>query len=225
MRPACKTHPWRADSDVTIESHFEEPVALPGCKVLKLQRFMTRSLASGLLPIGWKHAGVGFLLVLSGCLIPQESRILEPVPAARNRPPRILEEVVTPPRVIRTGNGPNCRLDFEYKVEDPDVEDNLTTRWYIYTNFDPNLPAYREGQIPPDGKTVRDRSATLSIDFAAAENPLRLEGVYAVEGLVSDGTLINRQPQPRHLPGGDTDPTYAVSYAWVVIVTAGSCPP
>jgi hypothetical protein len=182
-------------------------------------------LASGLLPKGWKHAGVSFLLALSGCLIPQESRILEPVPAVRNRPPRILEELVTPDRVIRTNNGPNCpRLDFAYKVEDPDVEDNLTTRWYIYTNFQANLPAYREGQIPPDGRTVRDRSVTLSIDFAAAENPLRLEGVYVVEGLVSDGTLINRTPLPRPLPGGDTDPTYAVSYAWVVIVTNGPCP-
>lgn len=224
MRPARKTRPYRADSDVTIQSHSGDPVGCNGCKQLKLQRFFTRPLARGLLPKGWKYAAV-IPLVLSGCLIPQESRILEPVPAVRNRPPRILEELVTPPRVIRTPNGPNCRLDFEYKVEDPDVEDVLTTRWYIYTNFDPNLPAYREGQIPPDGKTVRDRSATLSIDFAAAENPLRLEGVYAMEALVSDGTLINRQPQPRHLPGGDTDPTYAVSYAWVVIVSAGSCPP
>ncbi len=180
MRPAPRSRPSRADSDVTIESHSDDPVGSFGCKALKLQRFSTRPLARGLLPKGWKYAAL-MLLVSSGCLIPQESRILEPVPAVRNRPPRILEELVTPPRVIRTPNGPNCRLDFEYKVEDPDVEDTLTTRWYIYTNFDPNLPAYREGQIPPDGKTVRDRSATLSIDFAAAENPLRLEGVYAVE--------------------------------------------
>src|SRR5260370_18332780 len=101
MRPAPRSRPSRADSDVTIESHSDDPVGSFGCKALKLQRFSTRPLARGLLPKGWKYAAL-MLLVSSGCLIPQESRILEPVPAVRNKPPRILEELVTPPPVIPT---------------------------------------------------------------------------------------------------------------------------
>ena len=49
-----------------------------------------------------------------------------------------------------------------------------------------------------------------------------------VEVLVSDGALVNRDPQPRPvtlLDGGTAqDPTYAVTYAWIVTVVAGPCP-
>ena len=48
-----------------------------------------------------------------------------------------------------------------------------------------------------------------------------------VEVLVSDGALVNRDPQPRQvllLDGGiGLEPTYAVTYAWTVTVVAGPC--
>ena len=188
--------------------------------------FCGRTLASPLLRRIPMRAGLtAWLLTSSACLVPQESRILQPVPAAQNRPPRIIEELAQPPgRVVHTFNGPTCRLTFTLKAADPDLDDTLYVRWYAYMNFQENLPPLPADQvISPDGSEIRNTSAVLNVDFSASDNPLRQEGTYAVEGLVADGPLINRTPQPR-IVDGTTVTTYAVSYVWVVVVQTGPCP-
>ncbi len=161
-----------------------------------------------------------WMLTSSACLVPQESRILQPVPAAQNRPPRIIEEQALPARVVHTGNGPGCTLNFSLKVSDPDLDDTLFIGWWAYMSFDPNQFPQNVQSIPPDGSEIRNTSAVWNIDLSAQGNPLALDGTYAVEALVADGFLIGRVPQPRTVDGTSVT-TYAVSYAWVVVVQTG----
>src|SRR5262249_2894944 len=166
--------------------------------MLSYKRHLARRLLTKLL----MGCGLFHVCATSGCLLPQEDRILDPVPAKKNRSPRILEEQTAPTRFITINNGANCRLDFSFKAEDPDVEDVLYTDWYIdYFN---NPSQVSQDVIQPDGiNTVRPTSAVFSVDFAT-DTPLRPEGYHLVEGLLTDGFLVNRVPQPR--PSGD--PTY-----------------
>ncbi len=170
-----------------------------------------------------------WLLTSSACLVPQESRILQPVPAPQNRPPRIIEEQAlvngSGNRVVYTGNGANCSLEFSLRVSDPDLNDVLVVNWYAYMRSQAGLPIYLQEAIqpnpPPDLSEIRNQSAIWTIS-SIASSPLSQDGTYAVEALVSDGNLdANRRPQPR--PDGAT--TYVVSYAWVVVVQTGlPCP-
>jgi hypothetical protein len=183
--------------------------------------FCRRPLASPLLFSIPMRAGVtAWLLTSSACLVPQESRVLQPVPALQNRPPRIIEEQASPARVVHTGNGPGCRLNFSLKVSDPDLGDTLFTRWWAYMSFDPNQFPQNEQIIPPDGSEIRNTSAVWNIDLSGPGNPFPLDGTYAVEALVADGPLIGRNPQPRTVDSTLVT-TYAVSYAWVVVVQTG----
>jgi len=198
-------------------------------KPLKLHAFYRQCVASRLLHhLGMRTALAAGMLASSGCLLPQESHILQPVPPTQNRPPRIIEDQVFPSRVVHTPNGPDCSLHFSLYASDPDLEDTLYVRWYAYMNFQDNLPPLPADQvIQPDSppSEIRNTSAVLNIDFSAADNPLRQEGTYAVEALVADGPLVNRTPQPRVLPDGTVLTTYAVSYAWAVEVRSGPCTP
>jgi hypothetical protein len=187
--------------------------------------FCRRPLASPLLLSIPMRAGVtAWLLTSSACVVPQESRVLQPVPAAQNRPPRIIEQQALPARVVHTGNGAGCRLNFSLTVSDPDLDDSLFIRWWAYMSFDPNQLPQNEQIIQPDGNEIRNTSAVWNIDFSGPGNPFLLDGAYAVEGLVADGPLIGREPQPR-IVDGTTVSTYAVSYVWVVVVQTGPCPP
>jgi hypothetical protein len=146
---------------------------------------------------------------------------LQPVPAAQNRPPRVIEEQAlvngSGGRIVYTGNGANCSLEFSLKVSDPDLNDVLLVNWYAYMRSQAGLPIYLQEAIQPDGSEIRNQSAIWSIS-SIASSPLSQDGTYAVEALVSDGNLdANRRPQPRQ----DGSTTYVVSYAWVVVVQSG----
>jgi hypothetical protein len=164
---------------------------------------------------------------VAGCLIPQEDHILEPFPPRMNQPPRILEDLLQPSnRFVTVQNGANCPdLTFVASVADPDVDDRLIYNFYV----DPNLnPAFvKQAIVPNGGQTTRPEPATYEVSFAVA-GPLQQPGQHVVELLLADGPLVNRDPQPRVvtlLDGGTAlDPSYAVTYAWVVTVNPGPCP-
>ena len=199
-----------------------------GAKSPKLQAFYRQCVASRLLRRLRMRAALAVgVLASSSCLLPQETQILQPIPPT-NRPPRIVEDQVSPSRVVHTPNGPDCKLHFSLYAADPDLQDTLYVRWYAYMNFQPDLaPLPNDQVIPADNPAtseIRNTSAVLDIDFAA-ENPLRQEGTYAVEALVADGPLVNRLPQPLIAPDGTPITTYVVSYAWAVEVRSGTCTP
>jgi len=95
----------------------------------------TRSpLAKGLLALPrWGLRLAWVACVASGCLIPQDDTLLVELPQRRNRPPRILENLVNPPQRITQdfGAAGRCELEFSVAVEDPDVDDLITVSWYL----------------------------------------------------------------------------------------------
>jgi len=166
-------------------------------------------------------------VMLPACLIPQTDYILQPLPPAKNQPPRILESLVQPPgRFVTVRNGSSCpNLAFSAPVSDPDVTDTLVYNFYVDADVNPGF--VKQGIIGVDGQAIRSEPATYEVSFATA-NPLQQPGDHLVEVLVADGQLAGRTPLPRpvQLPDGGTvlDTTFAVTYAWAVTVTVGPCP-
>jgi hypothetical protein len=170
---------------------------------------------------------VAWATLLCGCLIPQEDHVLGELPPRKNQPPQILENLLKPAnRFVTVQNGTNCPdLSFSAPVSDPDVDDRLIYNFYV----DPDLnPAFVKQAILANGSSPqRPEPATYDVSFAVA-GPLQQPGEHVVELLLADGPLVNREPQPRVvtlLDGGTAlDPSYAVTYAWVVTVNPGPCP-
>ena len=170
--------------------------------------------------------------LLGGCLIPQEESYLSEVPMQRNRPPRIVEKQVQPSeRIIRGYGSDLCTLSFSVIVEDPDVNDQLAAYWFV--DYDPNQPRGADQVVlieSRDGKVVRDERASFQAKFGSADfNRLNLPGDHVVEVVVTDTSLVGREPNGRSftLPDGTTliDPGYTATYAWFVRTGAGaSCP-
>jgi hypothetical protein len=192
----------------------------------------TRSpLARGLLALSLRWLGLAWAAgMASGCLVPQDDTLLESIPQRRNRPPRIVETQVQPPDPIIQDFGANglCELDFSVVVEDPDVDDLLTVRWYLdYDDQNPTGP-YREFQLANNGQPQRGDRATLHINLRAANSPLSAPGTHLVEALVSDTRLVGRDPVPVGsitLDGGTVvvNPGYVVTHAWFVDTVRGDC--
>jgi len=170
---------------------------------------------------------LGAALVLPACLLPQEDHIIQPLPPPKNQPPRINESLLQPAsRFVTVKNGIDCpNLAFLAPVSDPDVTDILIYNFYV----DPDLfPAFvKQATITNNAQADRSDPASYEVSFASPGS-LQQPGDHVVEVLVSDGALVNRDPQPRKvtlLDGGTAlDPTYAVTYAWTVTVLAGPCP-
>jgi hypothetical protein len=166
-------------------------------------------------------------VLLGGCLLPQDDTILEDIPPPINQPPAILENEVQPSsRTFAVDGGTGCPdLVFSAPVEDPDFEDILYYDYYV--DSDATTGQVAQGTVPPSGTLVRTETASYTVDFADA-GPVQTPGTHLVEVLVADGPLVNGVPQPRTvaLPDGGTrvDPTFSVSYVWLVTVTGGPCP-
>ncbi|MCP3138011.1 hypothetical protein [Pyxidicoccus xibeiensis] len=165
----------------------------------------------------------------TGCLIPQDDTQLEGVPAFMNRPPRIIESLVSPQqRIISDFGAGACDLTFEVVVEDPDVDDRIVVHWYLdYNPQDPRGP-YRQYELSGDSSGPRrsDRGSLL-ISLASANSPLGTSGPHLVEAVVSDAELVNRvaRSRPVQLPDGTfiENPGYVTTYAWVVNTVQGDC--
>ncbi|QSQ25755.1 hypothetical protein JY651_12825 [Pyxidicoccus parkwayensis] len=165
----------------------------------------------------------------TGCLIPQDDTQLDSIPEFMNRPPRIIESLVTPQtRIISNfGAGQQCDLTFEVVVEDPDVDDSLVVNWFVdYNPQDPRQP-YRQYALAPTNEPRRADRGTLLISLASANNPLGTPGPHLVEALVSDTALVDRVPRSEtmQLPDGTTlqNPGFVTTYAWVVNTVQGDC--
>jgi hypothetical protein len=161
------------------------------------------------------------------CLLPQDDTILEDIPPPVNQPPAIVEDGAQPPtRIFSVDGGAGCPdLTFSVPVEDPDLEDTLYFDFYVDSTADTGQVA--QGTVPPSGGFIRTELASYTVDFSKS-GPVQTPGMHLVEVLVADGPLVNGVPLPRtvSLPDGGTrvDPTFSVSYTWLVTVTGGNCP-
>jgi hypothetical protein len=188
-------------------------------------------LAKGLLALTLRWLGLAWVVgVAGGCLVPQDDTLLESIPQRRNRPPRIVETQVQPSEPIIRDFGASglCELDFSVVVEDRDVDDLLTVRWYLdYDDLNPTGP-YREFQLANNGEPQRGDRATLRINLRTANSPLSAPGEHLVEAVVSDTRLVNREPVPVGtvvLDGGTViiNPGYVVTHTWFVTTVRGDC--
>ena len=168
--------------------------------------------------------------VLSGCLLSQEDRVLD-FPAQRNRPPRIMEELtITPNRFTQVQLSDPCpELKFEFNAEDPDVDQVLTVRWYV--DYPRGLYPVEQALSPnANGKPQRDDRGSLTVNLASRlDFPLTLlqsPGPHVLEAVLYDFHLgPDRIPLPiSGADGGILNPSYVVSYAWVVDM-GRTCPP
>ena len=171
-------------------------------------------------------------LALGGCVIPQDDTLFVGPRNARNRPPRILENQVSPQtRIIREfGNG-TCRQTFEVLATDPDVNDLLSVYWFV--DYVPGQASTDKIDLlsPSDGPERNDR-ATFVADLTAANSKLRAPGLHTVEAVLVDRQfdVVKRQPTQEigdNPDGGAAivvDEGYAVTYAWTVETVTGVCP-
>lgn len=184
-------------------------------------------LARGLRDPARRIAPAVLAAALGACLLPQDDRILDYPPAGRNRPPRIIENLVTPDRRVVLSNGVGCSQTFSIRVEDPDVDDPIIVRWYVDYDATSNpAPFGPDKVLANNGKAIRDEPATLTLAPSSPGNPLASAGAHLLEVLVADWTLVNREPLPHpSVEDGGVNPSYAVTYAWLVIVeNGGPCP-
>jgi hypothetical protein len=182
-----------------------------------------------------KWAGVIVLagaLGLGGCLIPQDGEVFSPPEGGPNRPPRIVENQVSPQtRIIREFGSDTCREEFEVLVIDPDVDDDVIVTWFV----DYVAGQGRTEQSTPlatTGLPLRNDRATFTVDLASANSPLSAPGLHLVEAVVSDRPLDVATRLPFPILGNNPDggprivveEGYVVSYAWTVETVAGVCP-
>jgi hypothetical protein len=121
-------------------------------------------------------------------------------------------------------------LQFGFTAEDPDIDQTLHVLWYI--DYPQVIgPAQPDQTLIPNGQTVRSEEGSFSVDLASTlgqpAQRLQTIGTHVVEALLYDGSLdLQRRPLPLTpaTDGGIENPSYVVSYAWVVEVSR-TCPP
>ena len=172
----------------------------------------------------------------TGCLLPQEDTVLEPL-ILKNRPPRIVEETANVNSVFKlhaftVGNGPECHLIFEAFAEDLDIDDSPIARWYVDFDASPlerQVPI-KEDVLLPNGQAQRGPTKLTILDVA---NSARFQvGTHVVTLMVFDGDLGTFDgpgsiPPADPIPGVDGgNPHFSTTYDWFITVDpAEPCTP
>lgn len=170
----------------------------------------------------WALSGA-LLLGPVGCLLPQDDTPLIHL----NRPPRIAEELLGPAKRIRRVSlaGVGCASDtLEAPVEDFDVDDVLTYRFYVdYDANDPSTIFADDHTLRnPERTVVRKEKPQFKVDISST-GTLFTSGTHLIELWVTDGAAVAQSRAPpftANPDGGVTFHPYATSYAWQVQVTA-----
>ena len=184
------------------------------------------------------RVGVVALGALCGtrCLLPQEDTVLSEL-ILRNHPPRIVEETAqvnqSARRTLTFGNDPGCQLQFQAAVEDPDIDDPVTFRWYV--DYEPLLAdagvpqndrhlALVQDTLVPSGQALR---GTVTLTRFTENNPRFAAGNHNVTLMIFDGRLAPEQgpgttPDPDPATG---DPSYSTTFDWFVTIENGPCLP
>jgi hypothetical protein len=161
------------------------------------------------------------LLLMPGCMLPQDIHYLDEIPPGQNLPPLILQGTAVPTRQLTITNLDPCAIEFRANVYDLNIGDRLQYKWYVdFDPANPQPPVKDEVEIPADGFAARAVPAFLDIPLNQPGYRLGELGTHVVELLVADGELIGRTVPP---PTGGIE-TFVTSYAWTVSVE-GACTP
>jgi|CXWL01.1.fsa_nt_gi hypothetical protein len=165
-----------------------------------------------------------------GCLIPQDDLYLPEIKTKRNERVRLLHQTATPQQVGDLPLGKNCFPEFRINVEDPDIGDSLTSKWFVSpdpAHIKRMTSGVRLGASPTAirNEPVRPMSvATLKDLLDDTENRLP-GGWHQIEVVVTDGIFLG---DGLELVPRDTDPpdqSYVDSYSWFVRPTTTDCAP
>jgi hypothetical protein len=166
-----------------------------------------------------RRAAAAALLLLAGCLAPQDIYEAEPDDEDVNHAPRIVADqaLVEGLAVSRLHVQTSCdRIVFRVgEVEEFDLEDTLELRFFL--DYDRGCPGCTEIQekvvLPPSSSEIR----TTGFDYT-----LRLpldEGLHLVEAWVSDGFSSDRTAEPVNRAVAEGKGFDKV--VWVIEVEAG----
>lgn len=177
--------------------------------------------------------GVAALLV-QGCLIPQDTPVLPDLPQKKNTTPTLLISSASPDKPkgnrINLSSGCNacekCRQrPFSIGVEDPDLGDEVTTRWFV---DDANFTS-----VPLNGKGLSNvsekRGIAKPVEQLYTMTKLTVSGLHDVTVVVADRQFppegIEMSVEQIPLPdGGFVEYRSSTSqYTWEVFTDLNAC--
>lgn len=196
-----------------------------------LMNLLPPGLASGLLFPRSLQAllmTLGTLFIATGCIIPQEQDVLEPLPARKNRPVRIVPSTVTPADSRVELENVCDEVEFIVAVEDPDVDDIIRADFYIdYDRTLPNPLRFSQDILPTSNTAIRPTAARRRFTSDEPNIPLFTVGNHTVEVLVTDTSLDESRAARPALTGPDggvLDEGYTDSFTWFITTVSGTCP-
>ena len=162
------------------------------------------------------------LTAVSGCFWPQDDQVFSQIPPKRNSPPRIILDQVKPGGVD-VSLKPGCPNPFSIIVEDPDIADPISNRWFVYAPGAKPLAYFDGDKIPSSTKAVRDKPITPPAQWLNISSELNQNGEHRFEVVIADGNFkassgTEVEPHQKTLLDGGLvdDPSYIDSYVWVV---------
>lgn len=215
----------RRDTPVRPEKLARKPLSA-------LRKPPPSGLASGLLfsrSLQVLIVTLGTLFIATGCIIPQEDYVLEPLPAKKNRPVRIIPSTVSPADSEVRLQNVGCEKEFIVAVEDPDVDDIIRAVFYI--DYEPNQPnplSFSQDILPTSNSAIRPTAARRRFTSEEPNIPLFAVGTHTVEVVVTDTSLDEvRAPRPALTApdGGILDEGYTDSFTWFITTVSGTCQP
>jgi hypothetical protein len=166
--------------------------------------------------------------VMLGCLIPQDYRFSDNPPPFKNNPVKITSPSPSATTITMsngTGGTRACVEEFSVNATDPDLDDQLTVRWY--GDYDPivNPGILREQLLSNVGAAERG-PATYRVDLNQAGSLFVTPKPHVLEVLVTDGFLddMDRTPVNRSGdPDAGVNPSYLDRHVWIIDTVAGDC--
>ncbi len=172
-------------------------------------------------------------LLVQGCLIPQDDPVLPDLPQKKNTTPKLVAESARPKMRgfnIRLGAGCDCltclERPFEIVVEDPDLGDVVSTRWFVDDDGKfLSVPLNGTGL----GSSSEKRGIARPVNQLYTMTNLRVSGTHDVTVVVADrqfpaeGIEMTKELIP--LPdGGSVEYLTSTSqYTWQVFTDLTPC--
>lgn len=213
------------DMKVTFQPQEIRP---PTRKQLILFMFSGRMKMAKVLLTRSLRLALSFSVIGTGCLWPQDYVVLPELPPKRNRPPRILENTLSPAAYFSTGNQSDCGLvELAAFVQDFDDTDFIWVKWYLNPQGQADEVARLEQRLALNSESKISREPATWRLSTVEGGLLSQPGIYRAELLIADGPLIGRVPvnETVSLSDGGTieNPAYTDSATFVIEVEDRSC--
>jgi hypothetical protein len=178
---------------------------------------MSRGLISRGNRLKWALAGV-LLVLCAGCLVPQEETVFPDLPKKENSRLKIVSTMPSDRKVTYVGT---CDPGFKVSVNDPDVGDTISSKWFIDRST--NSASIDGRKVYGAGTATRDVAAPVALTnqlLNITDKADHLLEVFVTDSDFTDTVGLVERPPLGTLPDGGVwrDPAYIDSFLWVVSV-------